>query len=126
MTQEFRKDVTNIQKRLVALSMELKELGVWRESGIVREHIDRACTEVGSLHTDMQAIERDVAKLRDDVAKIRGRAIDGVVTIQDDLVDARRRFVAIRCRVYEICELVQAGEKILALAEASLNPYHDE
>lgn len=126
MNQEFRKDITNIQKRLTALFSELKELGVWFESGIVREHIDRASTEAGSLHADVRAVERDVAKLSDDVAKIRVRAMDGVVTIQGELADVKCRFVAIQCRVHEICELVQAGEKILAVSQNSLNRHPDE
>lgn len=126
MNQEFRKDIANIQKRLTASFLELNELGVRFESGIVREHIDRASTEVGSLHTDMRSVERDVAKLSDDVAKIRVRAMDGMVRIQDELADARCRFVAIRCRVYEICKLVQTGEGILAGSEDSLSPHPDE
>ena len=126
MNQEFRKDIANIQKRLTASFLELNELGVRFESGIVREHIDRASTEVGSLHTDMRSVERDVAKLSDDVAKIRVRAMDGIVRIQDELADARCRFVAIQFRVHEICELVQAGEEILAWSEDSLNPPPDE
>ena len=56
----------------------------------------------------------------DDVAKIGVRAMDWVVTVEDDLVDVGRRLVAIQCMVREICRLVQAGEKILAPSKGDL------
>ena len=56
----------------------------------------------------------------DDVAKIGVRAMDWVVTVEDDLVDVGRRLVAIQCMVREIRGLIQVGEKILAPSKENL------
>ena len=113
MTHNSRRNVTNIEKQLIALEMELNKFGVWDQSGIVCEDVACESTEKGSLRAEMQAIESDLAKLTDDSAKIRASVMEGVVTIRDDLVDMGRKFVAIQCRFNEICKLVEAGEEIL-------------
>lgn len=116
MSHNFRRDVANIQKQLIALKMELNKLGVWDQSGIIWEDFAWESAQEGSLHVEMQAIKSDLAKLIDDSAKATVSVMEGVVATKDDLVDMGRRFVAIHCRLNRACECVQVGKEILDLS----------